>query len=322
MPDINSPVLDVGIALAFIFFLLSTFSSAITEGVSWLLHKRAKDMEKGLKKLLEDPGVANALFDHPLVKPLVPTGLPARIRNVKTPAYMSSRTFALALLNNLAPDEGEDPPTVEELREQVQTLPDPLQKQLLPVLNDAAATVQGFRKSIETWFDDAMDRLSGLYKRWSQLVICVMAVVVTVALNVDTLRVADRLWNDEALRASVVGAATQLGDQSSEAPPTATGATDSTSSDDPCEIPAPTATPEGQPVPDAVAQTDQVTECVKDLQLPIGWSDANDHVSRTTILGWLITAFAVALGAPFWFDALGRLSRLRSTGKKPDATGP
>jgi hypothetical protein len=32
--------------------------------------------------------------------------------------------------------------------------------------------------------------------------------------------------------------------------------------------------------------------------------------------GWLLlTITAISLGAPFWFDTLGRLSRLRSSGK-------
>jgi hypothetical protein len=35
----------------------------------------------------------------------------------------------------------------------------------------------------------------------------------------------------------------------------------------------------------------------------------------TTLSGWLLTILAVTLGAPFWFDTLGRLSRLRSSGK-------
>jgi hypothetical protein len=34
-----------------------------------------------------------------------------------------------------------------------------------------------------------------------------------------------------------------------------------------------------------------------------------------TLLGWLLTILAISLGAPFWFDTLSRLSRLRSSGK-------
>ena len=35
-------------------------------------------------------------------------------------------------------------------------------------------------------------------------------------------------------------------------------------------------------------------------------------------LGWLITALALTLSAPFWFDLLSKFISLRSTGKKPD----
>jgi hypothetical protein len=31
--------------------------------------------------------------------------------------------------------------------------------------------------------------------------------------------------------------------------------------------------------------------------------------------GWLLTVLALSLGAPFWFDTLSRLSRLRGSGK-------
>jgi hypothetical protein len=32
-------------------------------------------------------------------------------------------------------------------------------------------------------------------------------------------------------------------------------------------------------------------------------------------LGWLLTAFAISLGAPFWFDSLNKLMVIRSTVK-------
>ena len=35
------------------------------------------------------------------------------------------------------------------------------------------------------------------------------------------------------------------------------------------------------------------------------------------ILGWLLTAVALSLGAPFWFDTLGRLVKLRASGPPP-----
>jgi len=38
------------------------------------------------------------------------------------------------------------------------------------------------------------------------------------------------------------------------------------------------------------------------------------------ILGWLITALAISLGAPFWFDLLNKLMTLRGSIKTKDAS--
>ncbi len=60
------------------------------------------------------------------------------------------------------------------------------------------------------------------------------------------------------------------------------------------------------------------------IGLPIGWNEANrpdgaaGWVSR--IFGWSTTVLAVLLGAPFWFDVLGKFARLRATGNR-EGTG-
>jgi hypothetical protein len=38
------------------------------------------------------------------------------------------------------------------------------------------------------------------------------------------------------------------------------------------------------------------------------------------VVGWLLAALALAQGAPFWFDLMGRLVRLRGSGNKPEST--
>jgi hypothetical protein len=35
------------------------------------------------------------------------------------------------------------------------------------------------------------------------------------------------------------------------------------------------------------------------------------------LLGWIISAIAVTLGAPFWFDLLSMFINIRNAGKKP-----
>ncbi len=63
--------------------------------------------------------------------------------------------------------------------------------------------------------------------------------------------------------------------------------------------------------------------------LPIGWSDraagpplsplsATGWVWGSRVVGWLLTALAVSLGAPFWFDLLNKLVNIRHGMSKPE----
>jgi hypothetical protein len=155
-------------------------------------------------------------------------------------------------------------------------------------VRDAAGDLEKFRTNLERWFDDAMDRVSGFYKRKVQVAVLAYAILLTAALNVDSVAFARRLWTDDLVRGAAVAAAERQ-----------------------------------QQRPDA--GTTQLLEEVQELNLPIGWSPADPlRAAPSGPAGWLlkllglaITVLALSLGAPFWFDLLSRVARLRSTGPPP-----
>jgi hypothetical protein len=58
------------------------------------------------------------------------------------------------------------------------------------------------------------------------------------------------------------------------------------------------------------------------LGLPVGWKRDDDRSMPSGIGGWfakviglLLTALAISLGAPFWFDVLNKIIVIRSTVK-------
>ena len=90
----------------------------------------------------------------------------------------------------------------------------------------------------------------------------------------------------------------------------------------------PSATTAGTTAQDKLNNAVNDVDAVAKAGVPIGWAQsAKDKadprhitlgsVSRWAHLpgGWLLTILAISLGAPFWFDTLSRLSRLRGTGK-------
>lgn len=293
--DLGAPALDVVIGLAFVFFLLSLIVTAGVELTSWLSKRRAKTLVKGIEGLMGEEGAA-AILKHPLVKTdVTPSGWK------KQPSYLSARNFALALTQNLRQGAVEIKKARAQLRAGIEAVPEhsALGIQLRALLEAAEGDVADFRGAAEKWFDDGMDRVSGWYKRWAQVIAIVIALVVTIGLNADAIRITERLANDPALRTLVVEEGIK---QVAAGEP---------ASDDVDALPS-----------KSVEAAASSVEELKGLELPFLWSEANDNVTLNTIFGWLVTTIAICLGAPFWFDTLSRLSRLRSTGKRPEAAPP
>jgi len=67
------------------------------------------------------------------------------------------------------------------------------------------------------------------------------------------------------------------------------------------------------PLPRQLCQPVDATRCVRAQWLGADW--------WMVVCGWFVTAFAVMLGAPFWFDMLGKFMVIRST-VKPHEKSP
>src|SRR4029077_1333024 len=157
---LGSTILDVGIGLILIYFLLSLICSTINEGISNLFGLRAASLKEGLENLLGSD-VAKGIFDHQLVKGLVQKdALPWKRR----PSYIPTRTFVMAALNSL--NGVNFPATVDEVRLAVQGMADKnIQPALLALIDDARGDFDKLKDNLGVWFDHSMDRVSGWYRR-------------------------------------------------------------------------------------------------------------------------------------------------------------
>jgi hypothetical protein len=286
----NSTVLEVGIGLAFVYFLLAVVCSAINETISSFTRHRAKELKKGLESLLGDPQKVRELLDHPLVRGL------SRKGNV--PSYLPASTFSVAFL-----DLASSKQTIEEaaraLRQTLDDLPPGQFKKAVEVhLRRAGGDLRLLRQNLEQWFDQAMDRVSGWYKRRAQLVILLIATALVGGLNIDSIAIGRAMARNDSLRASLVAVAEGAVKNKEQATPETVTA---------------------------------LKSGLEEMGVPIGWSEgfAAEVTSGrpggaklmglsailVKVAGLLITLFAVALGAPFWFDLLSKIVALRSTGK-------
>ena len=321
----DSGILDVAIGLTLIFLMLSLVASAIREGAEAIVKSRAVELERGIRTLLDDPsgnGLAKRLYEHPLVYSLYPgtyTVIAKRFRGATLPDYIPSRNFAAALLDmaTRGPNAGpyaamQTTPvlTIPALRQAVQRIPSTfVQHAMLSAIDGAHGDPARVRANLEAWYDSAMDRVSGQYKRRTQLWLFVIGLGTTLALNVNTITIADYLAHDEAARASLVRRAQEIREDTFYQRLVA----------NPARI-------------DSAAGR-AVYEDLQSLKLPIGWdrqlppppgamNGENWFWYRVKqIAGLLITAFAVMLGAPFWFDLLNKIMVIRAT-VKPTEKSP
>ncbi len=307
----GSTTLEVAIGIVFVYLLLSLICSALNEWIARGLAMRSNTLEDGLRNLLNDPegeGLTKQLYQHPLIKTLARQGWFDRLvgRHSK-PSYIPSSIFALALLDLVMSAGGasaaDGPRTFAELREAVAKLPDnELRGALLPLIDKAEGNIQKARENVEEWFNSAMDRVSGWYKRKVQLILLILALGTSAFLNADTIMIANSLSRDVTMRAAIVASAQEMVRQT---------------------LPADVEQP-------PLTWIEQLQAEFQRLQLPIGWSSIPGdprEVPRTPtdwvmkIAGLLITTLAVSLGAPFWFDVLNKLVNLRSEGKRPEEAG-
>jgi hypothetical protein len=124
----------------------------------------------------------------------------------------TARQRANSAAENLAPNAAG---LLSEARDRVagaqtNVVPPELKTALLALMDHAGEDLKKAQANLEQWFNDAMDRVSGVYKRKSQVWIVIIAVLVTIFANVDSLQVADSLSQDKALRESLVAAAPEL----------------------------------------------------------------------------------------------------------------
>ena len=329
------PIIDVALGLIFTYLTLSLVITASNELLASVLSRRQKTLLVGIKNLLGDQ-MRDALYAHPLIRSLSNDG--------KHPSYIPSRTFALALLDVIEPAIAALPPPsphttdprVPALQARLEPdakapassdpnapplLPAALRRQFRVLLAEGQHDVELFKVQLEEWFNNGMERVSGWYKRETQFILFVLAIVLTVSVNADTLKIVTTLWRDPTVRTETAMQAQAYLNQLNQKPAT------SGAPDPPDEVQAAT-----KKLADAMNQLNSTNlplgwdkPCTQDAPCRSGsqmwpglsgqaWSAAlGDHV-----LGWLMTALAISLGAPFWFDTLNRVMSIRGAGKSPE----
>jgi len=301
---VNLDILDIALGLVFLYLILSIITTAINELIAGWTHRRAKTLNSAIRQLLADPtvpGLAEQFYSHPLVKTLSEKNI--------GPSYIPSRTFALVVLDLLVPADPSGSRSMAQVRDAVAKLEDGsfVKRTLSALLDEAGDDLAQLQANVEIWFNSVMERVSGWYKRHTQVAVFAIAIIVSVATNADTIRVASTIAHDAALRDALVAQAeafaeTDTGDDGG--PPA-----------DPNETVSRTAQSPQEKIKASLQELDN-------MGIPLGWKqpywpDAPMQ-QINLIFGLMMTATALSLGAPFWFDMLNKIVNIRAAGRSPE----
>jgi len=198
------------------------------------------------------------------------------------PSYIATEHFSTAVMDTLGV-RSNLVDAYKALKIRIGNLPDGRLRTVLSSLcREGETDVRQFEKRLQDWFDQGMDRVSGEYKRYAQWISLGLGVAVAFGFGIDAIAAADTLWKEPALREALTRASAEYLQQPQGSSPNLTG----------------------------------LMASFSDFGFRPIWTGG---LRLAALPGCAITALAVTLGAPFWFDTLKQLVNIRGAGPKPDS---
>ena len=280
------------------FASISLLVTAIQEGISSFLKLRGSNLKKGINQLVGDK-MAKSVCSHPLMETMKAKKSQWGIGE-PFPSYLKSKYFSQILVDVISPKDEVLGDGMKKVGKSIDKISNENLKKILKIFHQKAnGEMEKFEGLLSEWFDAGMERASGWYQRKVQLILLVISFVVVVVINANALNVAKTLWKDKSARNRIVAMA------------------------------------------EAMSQSDlaenEKREIImnnmnNNIRIPLGWEHVGNHkdcwyerinsaLTWTSFLGWIITILAVSLGAPFWFDLIGKISKIRKSSKEKTSQG-
>jgi hypothetical protein len=304
-----SQALEVVIGLIFVFYVLGSIVSLITQWINEALETRGKSLERHLKKIVGDNHVGD-FVKLPQIQALRP------IRYKNWYSFISSATepkmvekIPVATLVDSYFDfvglTASKEITGEGLKELISAFPDSEGKRAVAKwVGQGVTDLEELRKRTAAYFAGVTDQAAATFRANSRSFVIVLSILLTLFLGTDSIQLAQTLWANAGVRAIVVEQA-QMEVQMQAA--------EGTVSED---------------------RIDDLIQQLIDLDIvKIGWwqtdippagSDINTWATFIVlkIIGLGLTAMAVSQGSSFWYDLLKKLvSKGGSSSSDSEAKG-
>ncbi|WKZ40135.1 MAG: hypothetical protein QY328_17900 [Anaerolineales bacterium] len=287
-------ILEVVIGLIFIFYVLGSIVSLVTQWINESLETRGKALEKYLIKIVGSKKLGD-LVTLPQLQAL----RPIRYRNFlsvfnsATEAKKLEKVPVATLVDayfDLAGLTANTELDATKLTELINKLPDSEGKQaFIQWLNQGVTGMEDLRKRTTAYFSGLMEQAAATFRSNARSFVITLSILMTLLLGVDSIQVVRTLWLNAELRALAAAKAEMVVQQEG---------TDATITD--------------------------LLQELSDLTINIGWW-RTELPTDADALGWLgfivlkvlglgLTAMAVSQGSSFWYDLLKKIASPKGIG--------
>lgn len=340
----DSSVLDMVVLLFFTYFICSVLVSVLNEMFATFLKIRANELEKSLKGLFFDKGwdtyVENKIFKSPYFLVL------KKENNADNkPSYFPDENFAKAVMDSLR--NGDTVLSIEAIKTKLEqaddSIPNDIRKVLLGYLDTAENSIEKFQTHIEGFYNSAMDRAGGWYKRKIKVISIIVSFVLVIFLNIDTIEIIrESTQNPARLKESAEKIAQAVPNMQLDS----TGKNliiinPATKQQTSVLLDTSISKPALETIMNQYNSFNTVKEQLDSNVYTIGyasWVDVSNKWFHTNeikasgssskiglgflwfvlkLIGWGISVLALQVGSTYWFDALNKVINLRGTGAKP-----
>lgn len=192
----GNAVLDIAIGLVLMYLVLSLVGTVINEHIATICKIRSATLQSAIQELIDNPTLRADFYNHGLIS--------SANKSVQGPtrdhvSYLSGQTFAMAIIGSVDPTK--PIPAFQDVKSAIENMPDSnVRDVLLSQLATANGSLDALRTGIAAHFDSAMDRASGVYKRYLKWISLGVGLVLVALLNADSINVGKALWSDSSLR--------------------------------------------------------------------------------------------------------------------------
>lgn len=339
--------LDILLALSLIYLVFALAVTSLNESIAALLSSRARWLRRGIASLLSadpkklDEGAADKVLDSPFVTFL---GTPGWFKTFR-PSYIPAWTLMQGVLSTAEGYRDDAFAKVADIRALAQKLParSPIRSVLIDLCARAGDDLSTFREQLDAWFETFEEQLTAWYRQKTHYVLVGLSLAVAVAMNVDTLDIIRQFSADPKVLKAIVEQA-----ESAAKADNSTAYIDSTKRDEARKAleaaraavqAADTAEQKKAAIDAETAKRAALAEAQHALDqriadkadallaggLKLGWQPGqfrrwlgslDGPEGWNKLFGLLISAFALSLGAPFWFNVLKSVASVRSVGTR------